>query len=71
MREIHGVAGATRRNDKSGSLASVRVTDGTAGNVELIFGFSDVFVELTSGQARFLAKCLAQSAQRVEKANKV
>ena len=70
MRELHGVAGMKKRNPSSGDTIAVRVVDGING-VELVLACCTEFAELTPQAARFLAKCLVQSAQRVEKENKV
>lgn len=68
VREIHGVAGAKKRNSTMGPT-SVRVTDGDQG-VELIISACEIFAELTPEQARYIGKQLIASANRIEKANK-
>ncbi len=64
MREVHGVADATRKIMVKDESQSVLVCDGdTCVKIELSAGYA---AGLTPEQARFLAKQLMDAAARVE-----
>lgn len=67
MKEVHGVTEARKCSSGAATTQAVRVADGAQ---EVILALSECSYPagLTPEQARFMAKCLVESAKRVEKA---
>jgi hypothetical protein len=68
VRERHGIPDASKNHpaDNTSGTQSVEVTDGRDGTVHLWVGSATAIAVMTVEQARYIAKCLTEAADRVE-----